>query len=1110
MNKQTFALLLFIASVTLKPVPVRVTIAPGSFDVDAGKMKYRSPYPFQSTKALKFVSVFYIHSQESFLFSKTLGATFSNLGSTSKKIPIQTATLTEDKRDDEVVYFTASIDIENANSDTLENLSVQSILKTADTLHIFVGELEYFSVLRISLDKHNLPFVSMKDEKFPISKQTFTEIREGARLIDIKFNLNNKDLRSSNFMWTSDRSGLAVVFVKPKEFNSFRFVKVPFESDFRIQCNLLEQNPPYILSYEKKKKSAYEFTFQSVSQELFSEEFVCGDVKSVDTISITKQSQNHITSVSKKLEREVMVVDPAVIESLRGTENKKNQRNKSFDYSVVVSRQPDRLDFQLSTRIDNRSVYFKIDQIDGKKILTLMTLDAGLNVVSKTFDLPEGKYQRIRPAFILASESKAELLDLKMVRSARMHMGLFKPKDYCNIFTKPFLVNPDFIETPYDDGVSDTGVFLKLTDETANLRKWDFIHYIDKDGYLKLVIFDAKRAGFLEINDNDLTLSYMTAYQYNRKEQRTKNTVPSISMAELPKKIEPKEVFQTNVSFFDANTAILAHTFLVDPSNPRLIFVNMNTATLKIAKKNLKCKVGTLKQGHFSVIFYPVGSFVEITYDDNQIDVLYKDQKYTTEMLGDGVKRGSASVIYKKRGECTVLRSLFMGRTVDSPNKNTVLVDVGSLSIKVSKTQIIGLNGKEPLVISLAGYYSDGMTEAQLKGLKFSDEGKKCQIPVERDLRFTINQMELSLSNPKRSKNYIAPLPRLQKVQMFNNYKFGQQEQTMFHCFETIKTNLLQGKTCVVLAGFINDLSQKYEEEFFGVGANFFNTPLITFTQKDDNFNFDFVHTKGVLETTVKYDMVTMVLGEMVLLEARLSKPNVYIKDHTKRFFKLNLHFFINEIEQIKASIDFPSTEGLSVEKFESQDREYKFQIDINTDSNYLTALSKILAGSRFAFAGEAFENQKGELTLVLYEQTLFATNRMINFALFVDQTFIFKAAKKSKFKDQILNKMNNPLIVKKILQEIEKTSGDSKKLTVASLDKNVPSANSVCVGEECVAAAVFEGREAGEYYLISKAGSLNKILASSEEIKITDLDVKENIRGFPAVEVAAERLVLV
>ena len=144
------ALLFFAAAVLGDPLLVQVEFTHEHYTVIIAKMKYKKKFHLETLENLNTVEIYYIQGQDTFLFSKTLGSTISNIGSQKGKIPVQHSKLSLDQKDSKMRIFRGGVDMQNVSEETKSNLQIKTISRSETLVQIYIGEMTYFSVFAVS------------------------------------------------------------------------------------------------------------------------------------------------------------------------------------------------------------------------------------------------------------------------------------------------------------------------------------------------------------------------------------------------------------------------------------------------------------------------------------------------------------------------------------------------------------------------------------------------------------------------------------------------------------------------------------------------------------------------------------------------------------------------------------------------------------------------------------------------------------------------------------------------------------------------------------------------------------------------------------------------
>lgn len=1113
MTKYALCLLLF-AALFADPIEIRVEIRKDLFAVAADKVRYESKSSFQNPQNVKKVKLFYINSPLSGFKSvmASIGQTFSFGKQRGENVPVIEIDLKFHKATEEVAYFMQTIQIQNFELEDLKKLQIKSILKTEEEIHFFIGELEKLSMIRLRLESNGIGKCEMNGETFTFPGEIFNQIRVGPQMQLMTFQMEKKDFPSSGFMWTSETSGFAVVLVPANKFKSFRLER-PEHSNDPVRCILYPKNPAYILTYkpyqysrssednQKSSETAYGINLRSVSQDLFSESFNCPDLhRPFAAYSVGKQGSNRILVISQEKEGETLSLGVDQMESILSQKKTKS----SSDYSVMLTANGGNLQVNVGDYFNENRIYFKVESFKGERSIKLMTIDKDGKQFTINIGLPSDDYKKIKLQYILTSEKAVEVVDLKLTRAVRMHTVMFSVNDYCNYLSSEPLIGTEAIKTPDQTNNVDYGAITNLSNERSDVKLWGYYVSRSKDGDLIVVLYDRKRSAFMRFNDEEVEFSWVDSYLYKRNAGFRKQSIGVPSLADFYSKVDPELNFELAVLFYGPSGMVGTTVTQIDPSNPRICFLLLNAEVKSWIGKGLSAKVFKAKEHMLQIVFYESAKVIEGSINKNKVTLKHKASSFDAELPESLDEVDLIRSIHKHLSKCSVVNNVYLGPLPLDPENKVFLVRAPK-DVRLSKTQLAKRPNDDYLLLTFVTYNSDGLSEFQMQTVAFQDNNKQCTFDSERSLRFLLDQSTLTVNTADRDLSLIFPISLSNVLSSYTDYKFGSQDKSILPCFDRAKGVMNEKGLCLKLVGFITDLSHKYEEALFGLNANLFNRPLMSFSDKDSLFAFDFATEPGTIDLTFDETTLQMKIDENPLFTARFSMPDIHLKDNLKRYYKIKLHMFVYDLEDVVAEIVFPANQGISHELFEKKPLALKFAIKTNKLPNFQEMLSQTFLRTHLAFAAEVFENGSDELVFVLYEQSNFRVHKLEDFAYVPN-------------KDDHLSFNNQKAVQKKSLKGVDvKTAkallsamaakiSDARKFEIDNVNKDRPCKNSICQVEEdqivnCQSIALFAAKDAGNYFIVASPDSFNKVANSLKPIKLTGLDSRDTFKAFPASE---------
>lgn len=1091
--------LLFFAAVLADPIEIRVEVRKDAFIVAADKITYESKSTFKDPQTVKKVKVFYINSPLSGFKSilASIGQTFSFGRQRGESVPVIEADLRFHKASPEVAYFMQTIHIQNFELVDLKKLQIKSILKSDEEIQFFIGELEELSMIRMKLEGNGIGKCEMNGEAFIFPEEIFHQIRAGPQMKLMTFQMDKQHYVSSGFMWTSDTSGFAVVLVPANKFKSFRLER-PDKSNDPVRCILYPKNPAYILTY-KPDESGRGLNLRSVSQDLFSESFYCPTAFPPPAFAVGKQGSNRILTISQEKKGGSLSLTADQMTSVIG--QKKTQ--SMSDYSVMLTANPNSLQVNLGDYYNENRIYFKVQSFQGQRSLLLMTVDKDGKLFSINIALPEDDYKRIKLQYVLTSEKKAEIVDLQLVRAVRMHTTMYDVNDYCNLFSNEPLIQNDVISTPNDKNSVDFGAISNLSNERSDVKLWGYRVSRSKDGDLIVILYDRKRAAFVEFKEEEVELSWVDSWTYKRNSGFRKQSLAIPSLTDFYSKVDPDSRFELAILYFGPSGMVASWVLQIDPSNPRVAFLLLNTEVKSWIGKGLRAKVFKAKEHMLQIVFFEPSQVIEGSINGNKVALKYKASRLETELPEAIDEVHEVRAIHKHLSRCSVVDKIYLG-PMPFEAENRVFLVRAPKDVKLSKSQLVKRPTDNYLLLTLVSFNSDGLSESQMQTVAFQDN-KQCSFDSERSLRFLLDQSTLTVNTADRDLSLIFPISLSNVLSSYGEYKFASQEKSLFPCFERAKGVMNEKGLCLKLVGFINDLSHRHEEALFGLNANLFNRPVMTFSDKGGLFAFDFTTEEGTIDLSFDANSLQMRVGEETLLTARFSMPDVHLKDAMKRYYKIKLHMFVYDLEDIVAEVTYPSNQGVSHELFEKQPLDLKFGIKTNKLSSFQEMLAETFRRSHLAFAGEVFENGANELVFIVYEQSNFRTHRLEDFA-YVPNKDDHLTLNSQKAVQQKSLKGVDLKTAKAMLSAMASKMAEIRKFEVEDINANRPCKNSVCQVEEgqtvnCQSIAIFAAKGPGNYFIVADPTSFNKIANSLKPVKVTGLDLRDTFKAFPASE---------
>lgn len=1112
----TFAkvLLLFLGLTTAEALLVRVDVSQTGYHVYAGDMKYRKDWKLkqrqfqEKPEQVEEVKVYFIDAQKTFFFSKTLGATLSRLKSADDRIPLHQERLSLDKSDSNIRIFRGEVPMENVDKDTRKHLELKTIYRSPTTLHIYIGEAIYFRVFTVLKLPGGGARVSFAKENIAISEKQFLDFK-AKQPESLRFMYGTKEIVSTAFEWTSPESGLAVVRISDRPFETFRISGLEHKKD-RLLVDILKFHPYFELEFNAALENQPTYYFRSTSQDAFINTFMCDEPVAVRTVTISRKADETclaITSTSLGDRFQFLNLPRGTIQEL-----KEHQSNPDplFDFSVLIERSSTNIDFRVTQEVDNRSVYFKIKRQNDAVVLTLMTLDAKLAVVSKVVAFDGAPAHPLRLYFIKADESRASKKNLQFVRKIRLHTDMFDESDYCNNLLAAPYVNKRSLDIPELEGQWDGGYIYALSDPDSRLNFWHFHTFTEtlvnkqtniEETFTAVVFYDPKFAGLLTLGANSVNLQAPALSRMPFRSTLVSKDLPRIGKPDLVLPNMKDAEYNTMVHLVSDNALTSLTALPINPADPSLMYFHANGHAATFLAGEIDLVVKNLAPSTFHAFFYSINNAVQVLARPGRVVLTHRHR--TLEFSADYVLDLGCHirVIYKLGVSCTVITPVLVGSTVDFPEDSLAIIDLGHLRIEFSQTQIFKVADNTFLLV-LTPFNSARLSEAQFEGLTYDKSDQTCAIPSERGLLFAVSNNAFYLFNAIRSLRFRASLSSVNGLLQLQTYQFEQQKVGRFMLKKSEDVDLIDRKGDWLQTGLISDLNNRLESLFFGADAHYFNRPAVHFTQKGDAIGLRVAHEPSQLTIRLRTDELVLEIPGADALSFVLSAPSAHSLDKTRRFFRLTLHFFGLDFEDITSSLSFKETEGVSSEGFELNKFDFAFKIATNGVAEYVSALVAALRPKQHSihFSAEIFANKNDELVVLVHEQTRVSYHRLVDGVLQDEESVLTVRDKNKKLPSAVQGKIKKDFLNRaKNLSARDSVAGPS--IRVESTDLVHPTANSVCSDSQCFPIGLFQGAGDNTFHIVTRSGELSRIQSSDSPLTVFAVNSLDKTDGFQVVD---------
>lgn len=1135
---KTLLISLLFLGIFSEEIVVKVVIDLNELTLSIGEAKLKKKrISIASIENLQKVSLFYIHSQDTFLSSKALQNSISRIFGVAQDFTIMKSEMikSEIPLKEKTAEFMRTININHIDQASLQKLSVKIILESETDIHIFLGELDLQSVFILGMDAENRSYVSLGSDTFELPAKVKEQF-ESLKNLQIPFmNEVGKLIQSDAFIFTSKHTGIAIVKIEPSLIQSFRIKLYP---DLTIM--LFNKNPSFKINYDSNVEGL--FTFVVISQEPVMSDFKCSNLHKLNEFTVSKTGLNKLVGMAnpiiKRKETFTMSSEEMINMMEEVQQNKKQDKHSKsadplFDFSVLMTSFVNSVDFQVNTDVNNRNVYFTWDQQDNDFSLTLKTLDTNMNKVEKVFRFTKSTWRKIKLAFVLPGRVGTKVEQLELKPSIRLNTDLFNESDYCETFNQLSHVIENELIVSGLIHTRDHGLIDKLIDEKTHLMHWEMVTEILADGEtLQVVFYNKKRGAIVQLEDDKIVMNYADSLNYKsngltipiKTGLENKPLHDNIKSGDIgiirttvfddlyldmvPKKLIENQRFELSVIYAGEKVTSLDFMRLF-VQNPRLYHLNIDSSGRNCLKRFSKVKPIILSSERVELVIFPTSKVVEVMIGFSKATFLYKNKELEIDLTFEQSEKNKLISTYSKRNSCRYLQTLPLQKTLDNPSYPSFLVYVGKAEVNLNNLQISSRTNEDFLLLNLKDLKTDQLSEYQLAGLTVDVDKKTCSIPSQSLLRFELSQTAFTLFDSTSQRSFSSPIVMIGNLLGFKLYQFRDQIQKSLQCVQKTKEINPAARTCVSFSGQIVDLSKIIENDFFGPKINSLNQPRIIFSQKANKLILDYAMQENNCQISLDKTGLTIDGPNAFKFNAPLSKVKLHSVNPLKRYFTVNFHLFINQIEKIEAKAVFDVQHGISENSFLPDLLNLAFTLPINGDRNYLETFLLILIRSGSRFEADCFEDSKGELSIVVYETHYFASDLIVNNLLQREPTSTNKSKviQKNLMKTETLKE----LIAKK---QADKLQLQTKTQKIIMVDENAgqsPTENSLCSEKECYEVALFKMNEPLTYFMISKHAIIDELVESQNTLNIKkEISGQTRMEGCTVFEFKPENVLLI